>query len=195
MSPLRQHIGFPLFSSDSSKQDLLCSQCLSSILIKGYNPDNFIDIAIQCANCCGITVTPRLEDGEILPRSFIVCHSSSDPNSSPTRHIDAETAVISNAQLAREQKLNHPRPPYSVFEKSIASLLRLEAEYDAISQGALQKQKKALQTYSRLGNFTAGLHKYPFAWSCGRFRRMIRLNSPVMPVTDYGDAAALTRAC
>lgn len=192
INPLQQHQKTPLFKINNDGCQLRCVNCEDSILIEGYNPDSFVGLSIRCSECMEITTTPHLEIGEILPRSLLVCKDPDGQGFKSTRLIPSGTAVTSHEQLAREQSLVHPRSPVPAFDMSNATMHFLDSEYDRVGGGSLHKQAKALHRHVAQKDWGNALRNYPYLWSCGRLRRMQRLQTSFRPLRDFADAAAIT---
>jgi hypothetical protein len=88
--------GFGLFS---------CA-CGDSLLIAGYEPRNFLGIAIQCAACGRIAETPGLPPGAAPPTAVTVVERGAE-NPPPT--VAGDTVLISREEIERLAVLYQPR--------------------------------------------------------------------------------------
>jgi hypothetical protein len=80
--------------------------CGQSLLIAGYEPRNFLGIAIQCAACGRITETPGLPQGAPPPPAVTVVEREAE---NPPAAITSDTVLISREEIERLAALYQPR--------------------------------------------------------------------------------------
>lgn len=85
---------------------LFACGCGQSLLIAGYEPRNFLGIAIQCAACGRITETPGLPLGATPPSAVTVVEREAE---NPPASITGDTVLISREEVERLAALYHPR--------------------------------------------------------------------------------------
>ena len=80
--------------------------CGQSLLIAGYEPRNFLGIAIQCATCGRISETPGLPLGAAPPPAVTVVERDAEH---PPSTIAGDTVLIGREEMERLATLYHPR--------------------------------------------------------------------------------------
>jgi hypothetical protein len=156
----------PAFAGAGSA-DLTC-RCGQSILIKGYLPENFLGIRIKCFRCGAITATPRLPEGEILPRSAVGIEPNAIPVVVPAG-IRRGAVLACKDAIVRSYALTRPRDaPAEATVLSRAMLESTAREYDRLSGGCLVAHMEA--SPPAMGTVQGD---YPFAWAILRLRQRI----------------------
>lgn len=80
--------------------------CGKSLLIAGYEPRNFLGIAIQCASCGLISETPGLPQGAAPPAAVTVIERGAQ---NPPPNIGTDMVLISREEMNRLAELYLPR--------------------------------------------------------------------------------------
>jgi hypothetical protein len=80
--------------------------CGQSLLISGYEPRNFLGIAVQCAACGRISETPGLPIGAAPPAAVTIVERGAE-NPPPT--VASGTVLISREEVERLAALYQPR--------------------------------------------------------------------------------------
>jgi hypothetical protein len=88
--------GIGLFSCD----------CGNRPLISGYDPRNFLDIALQCAGCGQVRATPGLPENAPPPSMLTLVERGT---ASPPAAVTNETVLISREEMDRLAALYQPR--------------------------------------------------------------------------------------
>ena len=145
------------------------------MLIAGYEPRNFLGIAIQCAQCGRISETPGLPDGAQPPPNVTLVERGAD---NPPRTLTNDMTLISREEMERLVAFYQPRAT--------------GADPHVISDAMLDE----LETQQR--NWTnqplePSPHSYrddPLAWAVAHFRE--RLRDPEW--TSFADSSDSTAA-
>ncbi|HEY7578440.1 MAG TPA: hypothetical protein VH855_12665 [Acetobacteraceae bacterium] len=156
----------PAFIGHGS-DDLICG-CGGSVLIQNYRSADFIDIRIRCARCRGVTATPGLGDGEILPRSATPVAPAGIAAVSASR---VPPGAVLVCQQAMERRYRQTQPRAVRDEPILLTRGMLEAaasEYNRLIGGRLADHAAA--SAPALGD-DHGL--YPLAWAVLRLRERI----------------------
>jgi hypothetical protein len=134
--------------------------CGDSLLIAGYEPRNFLGIAIQCAACGKISETPGFaEDAVPLTGVTLIERGAANPPAT----ITGETVLISREEMERLAVLFQPRPTGS--DPHIIS----DAMLDDVE---FQQQR---WTNEPLDPAPPGGYKTdPLAWAVAHFRARLR---------------------
>ena len=127
-------------------------------LIEGYEPARFLAIGLQCGGCGMVTVTPRLADGVLPPRSAIVAAPSQEPRFA-TMTVPEDTAVVGQTEMRRLQALFQPLNPDSSYHVSAALLDAAEAAFIRYTGEALPDQGAGS------GETFAGMRDHALGWA------------------------------
>lgn len=138
---------------------LLGCKCGESLLIAGYEPRNFLGIAIQCAACEHITETPGLAPGAPPPGTVTLLQRGL---ADPPATIGADTVLISREELDRLAALYMPR--------------RTESDLHRISEALLDDVDFQQRRWTELplDPDPAGYRTQPLAWAVAHFRERLR---------------------
>ncbi len=158
--------GAPVFRG-SGKGDLVC-RCGASVLVQGYLPANFVAIRFRCFRCGGVTTTPGLPEGEILPR-FAASIAAAQQPMVTTSVIGPGDVLACREAIAGAYGLTRPdSPPDEPLVLSHAMLEAAAADYDRLAGGELAQQIAASPPAEGPDH-----GPYPFAWSVSRLRPRI----------------------
>lgn len=135
-------------------------------LIKGFDPNRFLAIGIQCGQCGAVTETEGLADSDLPPRSAIIAAPSLTPRAT-AMDVPADVAVVGQAEMARLQALFQPAAPDGTYQVSAALLDEAEAAFLAHTGGALP----AIPVVR--GEPFAGLKDHALGWAVARLRDRI----------------------
>ena len=80
--------------------------CGQSLLISGYEPRNFLRIAVQCAECGRISETPGLPIGAAPPPAVTIVERGAE---NPPTTVTTGTVLISREEVERLAALDQPR--------------------------------------------------------------------------------------
>jgi hypothetical protein len=148
-SPAITGTGFGLFGC----------RCGHSLLIAGYEPRNFLDIAIQCGTCGHISETPGLPEGAPPPLALTVLDRGTE---SPPATLAAGTALISREETDRLAAFWQPRATES--DPHVIS--------DALLDDAEFQQRR--WTGQPLDPAPGGYQDHALAWAVAHFRGRLR---------------------
>jgi hypothetical protein len=141
--------GFGLFS---------CT-CGRSLLIAGYEPRNFLCIAIRCAACGQISETPGLPLGAIPPSSVTLVERGAE---SPPGAITSDTVLIGREEMERVTALYQPS------STETDAYVISEALLDEV---AIEQQR---WTNEPLDPAPRGYKDHALAWAVAHFRAQLR---------------------
>ena len=141
--------GFGLFSCD----------CGKSLLIAGYEPRNFLRIAIRCAACGQIVETPGLPVGSVPPPSVTLVERAAD---NPPAVITGDTVLISREEMERVAALYQPSST--------------ETDAYVISDALLDDVETEQQRWTNepLDPAPRGYKDHALAWAVAHFRAQLR---------------------
>jgi hypothetical protein len=133
--------------------------CGQSMLIAGYEPRNFLGIAIRCAACGRISETPGLDPGAAPPPSVTLVERGA---ASPPATITADTVLISREEMERLATLYQPRST--------------ETDSHLIGDALLDDVEFQQRRWSgeSLDPAPQGYKEQPLAWAVAHFRRRLR---------------------
>jgi hypothetical protein len=148
-SPAITGAGFGVFSCP----------CGRSLLIAGYEPRNFLGIAIQCAACDRIAETPQLPVDAQPPAAVTVVDRGMG---NPPATVGANTVLISREEMERLAELYQPRST--------------DAEPHVVSDGLLDDVdfQHRRWTFEALGPSPARYQDHALAWAVAHFRGRLR---------------------
>jgi hypothetical protein len=134
-------------------------RCGRSLLIAGYEPRNFLGIAIQCAACGQITETPGLPPGTAPPSAVTMVERGAK---TPPATVSGDTVLISREEMERLAALYHPRST--------------EADPHVISEALLDdlEFQQRRWTDEPLGPAPARYQDHALAWAVAHFRARLR---------------------
>jgi hypothetical protein len=141
--------GFGLFSCN----------CGGSLLIAGYEPRNFLRIAIRCAACGQITETPGLPLGAIPPPHVTMIERGVE---NPPAAITSDTVLISREEMERVAALYQPSST--------------ETDAYVISEALLDEVETEQQRWTNqpLDPAPRGYKDHALAWAVAHFREKLR---------------------
>jgi len=173
--PITQMSPAPIFKVNSPTQaSLSCVSCDQSVLIESYSPQNFIAVSMKCYRCGGITKTPDLEAGEIIPEQILLYKQNDSKNAFVTLLISPETAVTNDEEFARIAFQSKPKDIKASFFPAIPTLDKLEEVYSDVSATDMSHHHKKVAQFRISRNELGALQKYPFAWACAHIRGLLK---------------------
>ncbi|WP_156347972.1 hypothetical protein [Sphingomonas sp. Leaf231] len=159
----------PVFkSSVECARNFECQAGCGQILIEGYYPDCFVEIAIRCFKCGAISKTPPLEDGEVLTtiitsvikgRSYLIAST-----------IDYFPSVIMSAPEAVEKAHGMCRPLGTevIRPVDVALLDFTRARYVELTSVDYNSQKNVVRKNGPNVRF-----EYPLTWALESLGRIM----------------------
>ena len=156
----------PVFVGDGA-DDLLC-HCAGSTLVRGNRPGALLAIAIECAACGAITITPGLPPDQVLPTGVRVVERNGMAVSEPLT-LAPGMVLADRDELIRVDRRSTPRAvPAEPFEMSAATLAAIAADYDRLSGGQLAAHRRAVAA-----NPADGPGPLPLAWALARLEASV----------------------
>ncbi len=177
----------PIFTGQGTGE-LRC-RCGQSVLVRGYDPGNFLGIDLRCAQCGAITTTAGLSALSRPPEQVLpVERTAATPPSGST--IAPDQVLAGREELERLMELHRPRGPESDrLTVSDAFLDAIAADYDRLSGGLLAEHLAAVAA-SETAKPLSGYRPYPLAWAIHTLRAVIR--SPDWSCTATSPASVAT---
>jgi hypothetical protein len=129
------------------------------LLIAGYEPRNFLAIAIQCAACGRVSETPALPEGALPPPSVTLIERGAE---NPPAAITSETVLISREEMDRLKAFYQPRS--TTTDPHVIS----EALLDDVESQQLR------WTGEPLDASPGGYKRHALAWALAHFRAQLR---------------------
>jgi hypothetical protein len=147
-------------------------ECGQSLLIAGYEPRNFLGIAIQCAACGRVSETPGLPDDAQPPSNVTLVERGAE---NPPRAVTNDAVLISREEMER---LYQPRAT--------------GADPHVISDALLDEMEAQQRNWTNepLDPSPRGYKSNPLAWAVAHFRE--RLRDPEW--TSFADSSDSTAA-
>ncbi|HYZ22810.1 MAG TPA: hypothetical protein VE690_11700, partial [Rhodopila sp.] len=175
----------PVFTGPGS--GTLCCAC-GRELIAGYDPARFRGVAIECAGCGAVTMTPGLPEGEPPPRAVIVAKPVAEPRMQTTP-LPANVFVIGRAEMDRIVALYQPANPVrNVYMVSAALLDDVHAAHERVAGGGLRKVAvDPAQPFQ-------GITQHALGWAVAHLQRRIE-DGGAWAVTDRADTSAAATIC
>jgi hypothetical protein len=149
--------------------------CGQSSLIAGYEPRNFLGIAIQCAACGAVSETPGLPEGAQPPPNVMLVERGAEH---PPRTVAGDAALISREEMERLVVFYQPRAT--------------GADPHVISDTLLDEVESQQQNWTNepLPPPPRSHREHALSWAIGHFRQ--RLRDPEW--TSFADSADSTAA-
>jgi hypothetical protein len=145
------------------------------LLIAGYEPRNFLAIAIQCASCGRISETPGLPVGAPTPANVTLVERGMD---NPPAQVTADTVLISREENERLAALYEPQPTGS--DSHVIS--------DALLDDVEFQQRR--WTNAPLDPTPGSYKQHPLAWAVAHFRARLR-DPDWVSFSDNSDMVAM----
>jgi hypothetical protein len=166
--------GFPVVAG--SGFGLFGCPCGQSLLIAGYEPRNFLGIAIQCAACGLISETPGLPPGAVPPPNVTMIERAAD---NPPATVAGDVVLISREEMERLAALYLPRPT--------------DASPHVISEALLDEVEEQQRRWTNepLGASPGGYKDQALAWAVAHFRSKLR-TPDWQGFSEDGDLVAMT---
>lgn len=155
---------------------VLGCHCGQSLLIAGYEPRNFLGIALECASCGRVTETPGLPIGAAPPAAVVVVERDARE---PPATITAETVLISREEMERLAALYQPRS--TEIDPHVIS--------DALLDDVEFQQRRWTDT--PLDPEPAHIRDNALAWAVAHFRARLR-DPDWSSFSDDSDIVAMT---
>ena len=160
----------PVFAGEGA-DDLGC-HCGGSTLVRGFQPQTLLGIAIACARCGEVTTTAWLPDGEMPPQGIRVVERNRTPMPS-TFALPQGVVLADREAFLRLDALCRPNPvPPAPFELTAATIAEFAAIYDRLSGGdQLGGGQFAAHRDAARPSATdvpPDLSRYPLAWALDR---------------------------
>ncbi|MSP00128.1 MAG: hypothetical protein EXR07_03610 [Acetobacteraceae bacterium] len=138
--------------------------CGQSVLIAGYQPRNFLNIAIQCAICGEVTETPGVAPGTAPPPAVTIVERGTE---NPPGPLSGDAVLCSREEIDRLATLYLPRKTDDLtYLISDALLDEIEAEQRHLTGAALDPSPHA--------EGLRGFKEHPLAWAVAHFRDRLR---------------------
>ena len=167
--------------------ELRC-RCGESVLVRGYDPKNFLAVDFQCSVCGATTTTPGLSALTEPPSAVVPLERTAEAPPEGAK-IPAGRVLAGREELDRLMHIYQPRGPESdIVTLSPEWLDTVAAGYDRLTAGLLATHLDtvaALEAEKPL----AGLAKHPLAWALHTLRAS--LSDPTFDCirTDAGSVA------
>jgi hypothetical protein len=147
----------PAISGSGSGQ--FSCECGQSLLIAGYEPRNFLGIAIQCAACGRVSETPGLPDGAQPPSNVTLVERGAE---NPPRTVTNDAVLISREEMERLVAFYQPRAT--------------GADPHVISDALLDEVEVQQHNWTNdpLDPSPRGYKSNPLAWAVVHFRERLR---------------------
>jgi len=161
----------PIFTGRGTGE-LRC-RCGQSVLVRGYDPSDFMGIDLRCASCGAITTTPGLSALKRPPEHVQpVERDAVAPPAGTT--VGPDRVLAGREELGRLMELHRPRGPASdLLTVSDAFLDTIAADYDRLTGGALTDHLAAVAAAEAVKPLS-GYRMYPLAWAIHTMRGVLR---------------------
>jgi hypothetical protein len=162
-----QAAGRPIFICQGA--GVLNCRCGQSELVRGYDPQNFLAVDLQCASCGAVTSTPGLSALNNPPAAVVLLER--------TAEITPEGAALSPGRvLAGREELDRllhiyqPRGPVSDTITVAGDWLdAIAADYDRLTGGLLAAHSREVED-AEAAKPASGSKKYQLAWALRTLR-------------------------
>lgn len=181
---LLQCTSAPLFLG-SSACDLTCG--CGQILIKGYDPRQYIEIDIECYSCKGVTRTDSWPVGEALPYSLLSIGREGRIALSGNINMTRNSSFICDQAIDKVAYDTAVRPGKTTLKLSLEGLDELGRDLDRISGGEYLKSLASTERAYKAKNEL--FLKFPLAWAISHLKR--RILEGEISFHDKKDSAAV----
>ncbi len=177
----------PIFTGQGTGE-LRC-RCGQSVLVRGYDPSNFLGIDLRCAQCGSVTTTAGLSALNRPPEQVVpMDRTAAAPPAGST--VASDQVLAGREELERLMELYRARAPASDrLTVSDAFLDAIAADYDRLSGGLLADHLAAVAASEATRPLT-GYRPYPLAWAIHTLRAVMR--SPDWSCTATPPASVAT---
>jgi hypothetical protein len=164
-----QSLGHPVFVGQGTGELTCC--CGESVLVKGYDPRNFLAVDFQCAHCGAITTTPGLAALETPPGSVVGLDRTGETKAEATA-IPPGAVLAGRDEIDRLMALYQPRtPPTDEMTVTDALLQSVAADYDRLTGGHFADHLSEVVAAGTAPK--PGLGRFPLAWAIQTLRTSI----------------------
>lgn len=182
-----QTSGNPVFVGQG-KGELAC-RCGESVLVKGYDPRNFLAVDFQCAHCGSVTTTPGLAALEYPPASVVGLDRTGETKAESAA-IPPGAVLAGREEIDRLMALYQPRTPQTDEMTVTAALLQsVETDCDRLTGGNFVNHLTEVVATGAAP--PPGLGRFPLAWAIQTLRTNI--DDPDWSCSS-NDAAAVATA-
>ncbi len=182
-----QTAGRPVFTGQGTGE--LTCRCGQSVLVRGYDPRNFLAVDFQCASCGAITTTPGLSALNSPPAAVVPLERTADAPPEGAS-IPPGRVLAGREELDRLMHIYQPRGPESEYVTVTDEWLEsLGADYDRLTGGLLATHLDVVAS-AEAEKPLSGLAKHRLAWALHTLRAGIR--DPDWSCTRSSDASVAT---
>ena len=183
--------GHPVFTGHGTGE-LRC-RCGQSVLVRGYDPANFLAVDFQCASCGAIITTPGLSALNSPPASVVPLERTADVPPEGAR-IPPGRVLAGREELDRLMHIYQPRGPASDdLTVSDAWLDSIGADYDRLTGGLLATHLDTVAA-AEARKPLSGIAQHKLAWALHTLRAAIRDLDWACTQTDAGAVATTLTA-
>lgn len=164
-----QTAGQPVFTGQGTGE--LACRCGESVLVRGYDPRNFLAADFQCGSCGAITTTPGLSALNNPPSTIVQLNRIGEiaPEGAT---IPPGAVLAGREEIDRLMALYQPRSPASDSMTITADLLdSVAADYDRLTGGALAAHMA--EVVAADGRDWSAMRTRPLAWAIRTLRGFI----------------------
>ncbi len=178
--------GRPVFTGHGTGE-LRC-RCGESVLVRGYDPKNFLAVDFQCSVCGVIVTTPGLSALAQPPSAVVPLDRSADAPPEGAA-IPAGRVLAGREELDRLMHIYTPSGPASdLTTLSEGWLDAIDADYDRLTGGLLATHLDVVAT-AEAAKPLSGLAKHKLAWASHTLRAALRDPDFDCIRTDAGSVA------
>lgn len=141
------------------------------VLIKGYDPDRFLGVAIRCGQCAEVTATPPLPAGRSPPSAVVVAETIAEPRTATTT-LPANVHIVGRIEYERIAALYLPHTPTDNVYRITPDLLAEVAAAHEAAAGA-----KLPDWVASIEDPFAGSTDHALAWAVAHLRERLRADS------------------
>lgn len=167
-----QGSGQPVFRGRSA-ETFRCAQC-GYVLVEGYEPRRLIALDLECFACKSVTRTAEWPAGEPLPQSLVTFGDVGRFPVHGTVELTERHVFSCDAEIARVTASTAPRDrdgtPWKVSPEAFAAL---EAELDALTEGAFSDMVARAKKAEQSGNKAFAQFKSPAVWALRHIQRSL----------------------
>lgn len=179
--------GRPVFTGHGTGE--LSCRCGQSVLVRGYDPRNFLAVDFQCGSCGAIVTTPGLSALNSPPAAVVPLERTADAPPEGAA-IPPGRVLAGREELDRLMHIYQPRGPVSdTIALTDAWLDSIGADYDRLTGGLLATHLDAVAA-AEAAKPLSGLTKHKLAWALHSLRAAIRDPDWDCTRTDAGAVAA-----
>jgi hypothetical protein len=183
--------GRPVFTGQGTGE-LRC-RCGESVLVRGYDPKNFLAVDFRCSVCGAMTTTPGLTALNAAPTAVVQLERTAEAPPADAA-IPAGRILAGREELERLIQIYQPKRPASdIVTLSDAWLDDVGADYDRLTGGQLGIHLAAVAR-AEAAKPRSSLAKHPLAWALHTLRASLCDPAFDCILTDTGAVATTLAA-